>query len=96
MMARLMKLVVVLLVCGIFFCAPAFAQDKVNINTASVEQLTTLPGIGPAIAAKIVEHREGHAFANVGQGLDVKGIGQAKYNAIKDLITVGEPAAKKQ
>ena len=52
MMARLMKLVVVLLLCGIFFGAPAFAQDKVNINTASVEMKTTdfmevfLPGIG--------------------------------------------------
>jgi competence protein ComEA len=30
---------------------------KVNINTASVEQLTTLPGVGPALAARIVEHR---------------------------------------
>src|SRR5690606_25448972 len=61
----------------------------VNINTASIAELETLPGIGPALAQKIVDHRAEHGpFATIEAILDVSGIGPAKFEAIRDLITV--------
>ena len=88
------------LLCAFLFSlllgAPAFAADLININTATVEELTSLPGIGPATAAKIAEYREAHAFGSVEEILEVKGIGPAKYEAIKDRITVGDAPAKKE
>lgn len=65
--------------------------DLVNINTASVEELDQLPGIGPTIAQRIVAYREQYGpFASIEDIVNVSGIGQATYNQIKDLITVGE------
>lgn len=66
-------------------------DDLVNINTASVEELDQLPGIGPTIAQRIVAYREQYGpFASIEDIVNVSGIGQATYNEIKDLITVGE------
>jgi len=95
-----MKNVLKMMVCVLLLCflwaAPCLAQDAININTATVEQLTELPGIGPAIAAKIVEYRTAHPFATVEEVMEVKGIGPAKYEAIKDRITVVAPPTKKE
>lgn len=61
----------------------------VNINTASIAELETLPGIGPSLAQRIVDHRAQYGpFATVEAILDVSGIGPAKFAQIKDLITV--------
>lgn len=61
----------------------------VNINTASIAELETLPGIGPALAQRIVDHRAQYGpFATVEAILDVSGIGPAKFEQIKDRITV--------
>ena len=61
---------------------------KININTASVEKLTELPGIGEVTAQNIVDHREKNDKFKSIEGLkDVKGIGDAKYEKVKDLIT---------
>jgi len=95
-MKKLLKVMICVLLLGLLMGAPCFAADLINVNTATVEELTSLPGIGPATAAKIVEYREGHPFATVEEVLEVKGIGPAKYQAIKDRITVGEAPAKKQ
>lgn len=95
MMNVLRMMICVTLLCFLL-AAPCFAQDALNINNATVEQLTELPGIGPAIAAKIVEYREAHPFATAEELMEVKGIGPAKYEAVKDRITVGAPAAKKE
>lgn len=84
------------LLLSLFLAAPCLAQDALDLNTASVEQLTELPGIGPAIAAKIVEYRTARPFATVEEVMEVKGIGPAKYEAIKDRVTVGKAAPKKQ
>ncbi|MFQ5788569.1 MAG: ComEA family DNA-binding protein [Thermodesulfobacteriota bacterium] len=63
---------------------------KININTASVEQLAELPGVGEATANKIVEYRKQNGgFKTIDDLLNVKGIGEKKYEKMKNLITVG-------
>ncbi|GAB1410454.1 helix-hairpin-helix domain-containing protein [Desulfovibrionales bacterium] len=70
---------------------PSFAAELVDINTATEAQLVALPGIGPAIAAKIIEYRTTTPFTSPEQIMDVKGIGPAKFEAIKNLISVSSP-----
>ena len=61
----------------------------VSLNTATAEELTTLPGIGAATAAAIVAHREANGpFTSVDKLMDVRGIGPAKFGALKDLVSV--------
>ena len=62
----------------------------ININTATSEQLQTLPSIGPVIANRIIAYRtENGAFASTAELLNVSGIGEKKLEAILDLITTG-------
>ena len=62
---------------------------EVNINTASQTELETLPGIGPSTALKIVNYRkEKGKFKKIEDIKEVSGIGDSKYNKIKDLITI--------
>jgi competence protein ComEA len=61
----------------------------VDLNTATPDQLETLPGIGPATAQAIVDQRERNGpFQSVDDLLDVRGIGPAKLDAIRDLVRV--------
>jgi competence protein ComEA len=61
----------------------------VNINSATVDQLDVLPGVGPTTAASIVAHREQRGpFQTVEQLGDVRGIGPAKLDALRGLVTV--------
>lgn len=61
----------------------------VDLNTADAPALEALPGIGPATAAAILEHRaKVGRFTSVEQLLDVPGIGEAKLEALRDLVTV--------
>jgi competence protein ComEA len=63
--------------------------EPVNINAASAAQLDVLPGVGPATAAAIVAHRQQHGpFQSVEQLGDVRGIGPAKLDALRGLVTV--------
>ena len=57
----------------------------VDINTATAEDLQRLPGIGPAMAQRIIEDRP---YGNTEDILRVKGIGEATFDKLKDLITV--------
>lgn len=63
--------------------------EKINLNTATMEQLDTLPGIGPSTAAAIIAYREENGpFTSIEGLLEVTGIGPAKFDQIKDLITI--------
>jgi len=67
-----------------------FADHAVNINTASVAELDTLPSIGEARAQDIAEYREANGpFTAIEDIMNVSGIGTGTYNSVKDHITVG-------
>jgi competence protein ComEA len=63
--------------------------EKISLNSATVEQLQSLPGIGPAIAKKIIEHRTKIGkFSRIEDVITVKGIGEKKFQKIKDRLTL--------
>ena len=65
------------------------SSDRININTATVDELDGLPGIGPSTAQKIVDYRRQFGdFQRTDEIMKVSGIGSATYDRIKDLITV--------
>lgn len=62
---------------------------KININSADLTQLESLPGIGPSTAQAILDYREANGPFKSVEGLkDVKGIGDKKFDAVKELVTV--------
>jgi competence protein ComEA len=68
---------------------PPSPAEPLDLNAATAAQLDSLPGVGPATAAAIVEHRERDGpFASVDALLDVRGIGPAKLEAIRPLVRV--------
>ena len=67
----------------------ADAGGLININTADEAELDKLPGVGPSTAQKIIEYRETEGpFASPEDLMKVKGIGKAKYEKMKERITV--------
>jgi competence protein ComEA len=65
------------------------AAGPIDVNTADAALLETLPGVGPATATAIIDHRERHGpFTSVDGLLDVRGIGEAKLAALRDLVRV--------
>ena len=87
------------LLCGLLLlgaaarAAESAADARVNLNTASAAELATLPGIGPAKAQAIVEHRAKVPFSSPDELRKVKGIGDKLYDSIRERITVGDAPA---
>ena len=67
---------------------PATPSAPLDLNTATVEQLDTLPGVGEVTAGRIVAYRSAHPFTTVDELLEVPGIGQRRFDQLKDLVTV--------
>jgi competence ComEA-like helix-hairpin-helix protein len=90
---------VLLIFWGCVFLAPTFsfaAPAQVNLNTATAEQLETLPGIGPDLAQRILDYRTDNGpFKTIEGLLNVKGIGDGKFAKLRDQITVemSDPSA---
>lgn len=65
------------------------ASGQINLNTASEKELQELPGIGPAMSARIIEYRETNGpFQSIDDVKKVRGIGNAKFEKMKDKVTV--------
>jgi competence protein ComEA len=75
--------------------AATAAPAKLNINTASAEQLTELPGIGPRLAGRIVEYRQKQGpFKSTQELLNVKGVGERNFQKIQGQLSVADAAPR--
>jgi comEA protein len=72
------------------------SDERININTASLEELQKLPRIGPKIAQRVIDYRKANGdFKKIEEIMKVKGIGEKTFNRFKDMITVGPESANK-
>lgn len=69
-------------------CVENTNKDLININTATLEELLTLPGIGESKAKSIIEYREENKFKNIEELKNVNGIGESLFEQIKNKITI--------
>ena len=83
----------------VLVAAPALAADeKVNINTASAEQLMLLPRVGPSVAGRIVDFRDKNGkFKQTADLLLIKGIGEKTFEMIEPYVAIsGETSLKEK
>lgn len=70
--------------------SPGEVSFPIDLNTADAKQLSALPGIGETLAGEILAYREAHGgFLQKEELLQVKGIGEKKYEALRELVEVG-------
>lgn len=83
------------LVGGAAEAAKPAPTGKVNINTASAEQLTVLPGVGEKLAARIVDYRQKNGgFKTPRELMNVQGVGEKNFAKIQQYLTTGDGPAK--
>jgi competence protein ComEA len=70
------------------------AGERIDVNSASVGELTELPGIGASKAAAIIEERELAPFKSVDDLARVRGIGEATLGELRDHVRVGKPKSE--
>jgi competence protein ComEA len=82
---------------GVAVAAPKqLPAGKVNINSASVQQLSELPGVGAKLAARIVEYRQkAGGFKSTQELMNVQGVGEKNFARLQPHLTVGGDAAAK-
>ncbi len=69
--------------------SPEEKPELLNINTATAEELQTLPGIGPSMSQRIIQHRKEHgSFTSVDELTEVKGIGEKTLDKLKPYVGV--------
>lgn len=81
----------ILAVALLLVAAPSFAAETkvINVNTASAEQLQLLPRVGPALAQRIIEHRDQNGpFKTPGDLLLVRGIGEKSFELLKPYVVI--------
>lgn len=72
-----------------FLSSPLLAQESIDINTASMEELMRIPGVGRAVAGRIVEFREKHgSFRRTQELIAIKGMNARRYRQISSLIRI--------
>jgi comEA protein len=75
--------------------ANVVVQPSVNLNTATMAQLETLPGVGRSVAERIVEYRQKNGgFKKIEELMNVKGIGEKTFLKLKPMVFVPKPADK--
>ena len=80
---------------GIALAGKPAPTGKVNINSASAQQLSTLPGVGQKLAARIVEYRQkSGGFKSAQELVNVKGIGEKNFQKLQPYIVVGDASAR--
>ena len=110
-MRHLILVLLLVLSASVEFPQPAFAAPPpagqaetkaspapvVNINTAPVDQLERLPGVGPATAARIVEYRQKNGgFKKIEELMNVRGIGEKVFLRMKNQLTVSAAKVDQQ
>jgi comEA protein len=94
--SRIAAVLVALALVAFLSVVPAFAAKpapagKININTASAEQLTALPGVGEKLAVRIVEYRQkAGSFRSTKELMNVQGIGEKNFAKLQAYLSVGE------
>ncbi len=88
---KLKQLVISLFITLLLSTGSAFSADKINVNTASYEELQTLNGVGASTAAAIINYREQVGeFKSLNALLDVKGIGEKKLAKLSEQLTISD------
>jgi len=82
-----------LLVAMLALTAPLGAAEGVNLNSATQEELVSLPGIGASKAKAIIDYRTAHPFKSVDEVKNVRGIGDHLFENLKGKISVGAVAS---
>ena len=90
MKTKLLKMVTCVVIIGILMVPVCvIAEENINLNTATLEELTKLKRIGPVYAQRIIDYREKYGpFERIEDLIKVKGVGQKTFDANKDMITV--------